>query len=271
MFFGLFSFNGFAHPRSPSARAGRRPFHSRERIDGQEAAEQDTAPPGVLVLVPQDDPSLVPQDEPRRNRLSLPRIGSVDNPHQPLAALHPAVAEAARLVSAQAVGLISLGLDGLFEAPVTIRYSNGQVLGDLSASLQVSATLRGPGRLPTSPFPKVSAHLNLDSRASLPGAFARVPTDVLPVVLTSWSLSPLALEDRLRFLHGLDEAALDRPIAWVSVEGVGVAPAIPTLGDRRASGHSIIGLAVFEQARMRAEAVGRCWSRGKWVSWLGSA
>jgi hypothetical protein len=35
--------------------------------------------------------------------------------------------------------------------------------------------------------------------------------------------------------------------------GVGVAPAIPTLGDRRASGHSIIG---------------RCWSRGRLLAWL---
>ena len=36
----------------------------------------------------------------------------------------------------------------------------------------------------------------------------------------------------------------------------------------RASGHSIIGLAVFEQSALRAEAVGRCWSRGRLLSWL---
>jgi len=57
-------------------------------------------------------------------------------------------------------------------------------------------------------------------------------------------------------------------VAWVSVEGVGVAPAIPTLGDRRASGHSIIGLAVFHQSALRAEAIGRCWSRGRFLAWL---
>jgi hypothetical protein len=39
-------------------------------------------------------------------------------------------------------------------------------------------------------------------------------------------------------------------------------PAIPTLGDRRASGHSIIGLAVFDQSALHTEAIGRCWSRG---------
>ena len=102
----------------------------------------------------------------------------------------------------------------------------------------------------------------------LPEAFAHVPPDALPVVTTTWALSPFPLESRLRFLHRLDEAATGRAVAWVSVEGVGVAPAIPTLGDRRASGHSIIGLAVFDQSSLRAEAVGRCWSRGRFLGWL---
>jgi len=47
----------------------------------------------------------------------------------------------------------------------------------------------------------------------------------------------------------------------VSAEGVGVAPAIPTLGDRRAFGHSTIGLAVFDRSSLRAEPIGRCWSQ----------
>jgi hypothetical protein len=102
----------------------------------------------------------------------------------------------------------------------------------------------------------------------LPDAFARVPADALPVVTTTWTLSHVPLESRLRFLHRLGEAATDRAVAWVSVEGVGVAPAIPTLGDRRASGHSIIGLAVLDASTLRAEAVGRCWSRGRVLSWL---
>jgi len=102
----------------------------------------------------------------------------------------------------------------------------------------------------------------------LPAAFARVPADALPVVTTTWALSALPLEDRLRFLHRLDEAATDRAMAWVSVEGVGVAPSVPTLGDRRASGHSIIGVAVFGHSTLRTEAVGRCWSRGRLLAWL---
>src|SRR5215211_6600972 len=102
----------------------------------------------------------------------------------------------------------------------------------------------------------------------LPDAFAHVPADALPVVTTTWALSRFPLERRLRFLHRLDEAAAGRAVAWVSAEGVGVAPAIPTLGDRHASGHSILGLAVFDRAALRAEAIGRCWSQGRWLEWL---
>ena len=110
-----------------------------------------------------------------------------------------------------------------------------------------------------------------DPVVMLPGAFARVPADALPVVTTTWALSRFPLEYRLRFLQGLGEAAAGRPVAWVSAEGVGVAPAIPTLGDRRVSGHSIVGLAALDRSALRAEAIGRCWSRGRWLAWLADA
>jgi hypothetical protein len=105
----------------------------------------------------------------------------------------------------------------------------------------------------------------------LPAALAAVPADALPVVTTTWALSTLPPPGRLRFLQLLDESATQRPVAWVSVEGVGVAPGVPTLGDRRASGHSIVGLAVLEAWSLRAEAVGRCWSRGRVLTWLTDA
>ncbi|MEV6774530.1 DUF2332 domain-containing protein [Nocardia sp. NPDC051030] len=99
-------------------------------------------------------------------------------------------------------------------------------------------------------------------------AIAQVPEDALPVVTTTWALSRFPLEKRLRFLQRLDAAATHRAVAWVSVEGVGVAPAIPTFGDRPASGHSIMGVALFDHSTLRAESIGRCWSRGRMLSWL---
>jgi hypothetical protein len=113
--------------------------------------------------------------------------------------------------------------------------------------------------------------LQADPVEVLPDAFERVPADALPVLTTTWALSPFPLEGRLRFLRRLDEAAAGRPVAWVSAEGVGVAPAIPTLGDRRASGHSIVGLAVFDSSALHAQAIGRCWSQGRWLAWLGDS
>ena len=102
----------------------------------------------------------------------------------------------------------------------------------------------------------------------LPDAVARVPPDALPVVTTTWALSRFPVETRRRFLDRLEEAAAGREVAWVSGEGVGVAPSIPTLGDRPASGHSIIGIAVLDGSARAPEAVGRCWSRGRLLSWL---
>jgi hypothetical protein len=110
-----------------------------------------------------------------------------------------------------------------------------------------------------------------DAVEVLPDAVAHVPADALAVVTTTWALSRFPLERRLRFLHRLGDAAAGRAVAWVSAEGVGVAPAIPTLGDRRASGHSIIGLALFDRSALHAEAIGRCWSRGRLLAWLADA
>ncbi|MFD7157014.1 DUF2332 domain-containing protein [Kribbella sp. NPDC059898] len=105
----------------------------------------------------------------------------------------------------------------------------------------------------------------------LPEAIARVPDGVLPVVMTTWVLSSLGLEERLRFLQRLDEAATRRPVAWVSVEGVGVAPGVPTYGDRKASGHSVLGVSVFEHSSLHAAGVGRCWLRGEMLAWFADA
>jgi hypothetical protein len=238
------------------------------------------------------------------------------------AVLYPAIAEAARRLGANAVGLIDVGCSAglnLTVDRVGITYSDGHALGDPSSPVQLSCSVVGDRPIPARAMPEVVARIGVDLdpvdvtdaddarwlRACLwpdqpdrvarleaemalaatapplllrgdavrvlPDAFARVPADALPVVTTTWTLSHLPLESRLRFLYRLDEAADGRAVAWVSAEGVGVAPAIPTLGDRRASGHSIIGLAVFGRSALSAEAVGRCWSQGRLLAWLAAS
>lgn len=235
------------------------------------------------------------------------------------AVLYPAIAEAARWVGANAVGLIDVGCSAglnLNVDRVGITYSNGQSLGDPSSPVQLSSSIVGDRPIPTRAMPEVVARVGVDldpvdvtdaddapmvarlpvagsagagreARSGdgttstapplllqgdavevVPDAFSRVPANALPIVTTTWALSHFPLESRLRFLHRLDEAAAGRAVAWVSAEGVGVAPTIPTLGDRRASGHGIIGLAVFDRSALRAEAIGRCWSQGRLLAWL---
>lgn len=235
------------------------------------------------------------------------------------AVLYPAVAEAARRLGADAVGLIavacSAGLDVHLDR-VGLTYGDGRSLGDPSSPVQMSSSIVGGRSVPTRAVPEVLARVVVDvdpvdltdpddarwlracvepdrhDRAArleaelavavsappslldgdpvevLPDAVARVPADALPVVITAWALSRFPVEARLRFLQRLGDAAARRAVAWVSVEGVGVAPSIPTFGDRRASGHSIIGLAVLDGSTLSAEAVGRCWSRGRSLAWL---
>jgi len=214
--------------------------------------------------------------------------------HAPL--LYPLVAEAARRVGANAVGLVDVGCAaGLSLALdcVRIAYDTGQVLGDPTSPVEVTARVKGRTLLPTTTVPAVVARVGLDRAPleadpdgsvaltrenpptllrgdaveALPEALALVPEDALPVVSTTWTLSHLSREKRLRFLQALDAAA--RPLAWVPAEGVGVAPAVPTFGDRPASGHSILGLALFDHSTLHVEAMGRCWSQGRMLSWLG--
>jgi len=195
------------------------------------------------------------------------------NESQCCAVLYPAIAEAAHRAGANAVGLIDVGCSAglnLNVDRVGIAYSKGQFLGDPSSPVQLSCSFRGNRPIPTRPMPEVVARvgLDLDPIEVMPDANARVPARALPVVTTTWALSRYPLERRLHFLDHLNDAAAGRTVAWVPVEGVGVAPAIPTLGDRRAFGHSTVGVAVLDRSALRAEAVGRCWSQGRFLAWV---
>lgn len=236
--------------------------------------------------------------------------------------LHPAVAEAAHRAGAGTVGLVDVGDAtglNLQVDRVGIACSDGQVRGDRSSAVQLSATLVGGRALPGRPVPGVVARVAVgtdvvdvtdpedarwlraclsvdrpdqlarreaelalaaasppllvrgDVLEVLPAALALVPAVALPVVTTTWALSSWSPRTRLRFLHRLQEAAIGRAVAWVSAEGVGVAPSVPTLGDRPASGHSLIGLVLLDGSGSQPEVIGRCWSRGRLLSWLGDA
>ena len=106
-----------------------------------------------------------------------------------------------------------------------------------------------------------------DAVEHLRDAFALVPDDAVPVVTTTWALAYFPLGDRLRLLRRLDEFGARRPVAWISGEGVGIAPGVPTMGDSRRDPHSVVGLAVFDGASMSVEALARCHPHGRWIEW----
>src|SRR5680860_1485356 len=159
------------------------------------------------------------------------------------AVLYPAIAEAARRVGANAVGLIDVGCSAglnLNVDRVGITYSNGQSLGDPLRLIRPQAGAQPPGVIrvghvdrikvdvpdadaarwlraclwPNQPerVARLEAEIALAATAPplllqgdavevVPDAFARVPADALPVVVTTWALSHFPLESRLRFLH----------------------------------------------------------------------
>ena len=79
--------------------------------------------------------------------------------------LYPAIAEAARRVGANAVGLIDVGCSAALSLNVDrvgITYSNGQSLGDPSSSVQLSCSLVGGRPVPTRAMPEVVARVGVD-------------------------------------------------------------------------------------------------------------
>ena len=188
-------------------------------------------------------------------------------------ALYPAVAEAAYRAGADAVGLVDLGAPrgvALRLDAIGIAYGDGRRLGDAAAPEQVAVTLVGRRPVPGRALPALVSRETVAPGAldALAEALDRVPAGALPLVTTAWALSELTLEGRARFLQRLGAAATHRTVAWVAIEGVGVAPGVPTMGDRPASGHGVVGLALLAHRSLRVEAVGRCWSRGRHLAWL---
>ena len=196
---------------------------------------------------------------------------------QACAVLQPALAEAARRTGARAVGLVDVGRGLRPWATLNLRpdrvatvFADGRVLGDPGSSVRLACRLVGDRVLPTTPLPAVVARLGPvpDPQAALAAALAEVPPTALPVLLTTWALSRFDRARRERFVEAFARAG--RPCAWLSVEGVGVGPGVPTLGDRPASGHSLVGLALADGSGgpLEPEVLARCWSRGRVLAWL---
>ena len=89
------------------------------------------------------------------------------------AVLYPAIAEAARRVGANAVGLIDVGCSAglnLNVDRVGITYSNGQSLGDPSSPVQLSSSIVGDRPIPVRAMPESVADHRKRSEAETAGS-----------------------------------------------------------------------------------------------------
>jgi hypothetical protein len=89
-------------------------------------------------------------------------------------------------------------------------------------------------------------------------------------VVTSWAYSYLPVEVRSSFQQVLQTASLDRPVAWVSCDGIGVVDLFqtPCPPPERGEVPSVLGLAVFDGGSVDATTLAYVQPHGAWISWL---
>ena len=124
-----------------------------------------------------------------------------------------------------------------------------------------------PARCRTSCSARPSRPGRLDVPAR--GRSARVPAGALPVVTTAWVLSGVTLEARLRFLQRLDAAA-HHAAGGLGVGGGGRRRArrCRRWATGRPPATASSASRCWTHRSLHAEAVGRCWSRGRYLAWL---
>ncbi len=94
--------------------------------------------------------------------------------------------------------------------------------------------------------------------------------DLPTVVVTSWSYSYLPPDVRPAFLATLRAAARRRPVAWVCLDLLGVAPIFtpetPAPADEQIP--SLIGVAIIDDRGVRARPLAFVHSHGIWLQWI---
>ena len=102
------------------------------------------------------------------------------------------------------------------------------------------------------------------------------------VVVTSWSYSYLSPDQRQGFAAVLADAGRHQPVAWVSMDTVGVVEQLigplETLTDPAGTGPdtagitpSLLGVVVYDGYDSHAEALALVHPHGAWISWLTGA
>lgn len=105
-----------------------------------------------------------------------------------------------------------------------------------------------------------------DAVDDLAAAVAAIPEDLHVVVLTSWVVFYLDLEQRARFEAVL--GSLDRPVHWVSLEHPGVVDIPVPAAHHDGVVPSAIGLVSFDSGRIHRSFLGWAHPHGRWLDWV---
>jgi hypothetical protein len=97
-----------------------------------------------------------------------------------------------------------------------------------------------------------------------------LPSDCVPVVLTTWALGYLAPQRRIDFANELQQLGHERPLAWISGEQAGaLAPfadvVVPT--GQAGVAPSVLGLVVFSGATTDVTLLAFVHPHGTWLDW----
>jgi hypothetical protein len=109
-----------------------------------------------------------------------------------------------------------------------------------------------------------------DAVESVTDVVLGLPSDVVPVVMTTWALAYLSRSQRAAFREVLASASRRRPIAWISGESPGVIDlfsGVDASSDPQGIEASVLGLVVFRAGEEDVQMLGLVHPHGNWIDW----
>lgn len=109
-----------------------------------------------------------------------------------------------------------------------------------------------------------------DAVESVTDVVLGLPSDVVPVVTTTWAFAYLSRPQRVAFREALAAASRDRPVVWISGEGPGVVDLFTDVEappDAQGVEASVLGLVVFRDGAPDAQLLALVHPHGSWIDW----
>jgi hypothetical protein len=97
-----------------------------------------------------------------------------------------------------------------------------------------------------------------------------LPAELVPVVVTTWTLGYFSKRERVEFRDALAAASAERPVAWISGESAGVVDLfahVEAPPDAQGMEPSVLGLVVFRDGVADARLLALVHPHGNWIDW----